>query len=225
MMNWSAFWSYLNRSLSLFLGIFFFVAMQSRAQTGESSLRASLQRSPVIKASYYESLQPPDTTAPQQTFPDPTSVLYKSLMIPGWGQIVNGQIWKVPIVYGLLAGLTIYSIRLTKRFHDFRAAYYNKNEQTSDDMRFGPTPAYLADASSLRYLRDTRNSLKNRRDLIYITIALAYGLNALDAYIFAHLRSFDVSKDLSVRTTLKPNMLAYSTPGITLSFELFNNDR
>src|SRR5699024_1022372 len=51
----------------------------------------------------------------QNSYPDPYSVLYKSMIIPGWGQIVNRQVWKVPIIYGLLGGLSWYSIHLTKK--------------------------------------------------------------------------------------------------------------
>ncbi len=143
-------------------------------------------------------------------------------MVPGWGQIVNDQWWKVPIIYALLGGLTGYSIYLTKKYHDYRAAYYNLNDETPDDMRFGSTPSYIPGDANLSSLRDNRNFFRNRRDFIYITIGLAYGLNAIDAYIFAHLRSFDVSEDLSVRPSLKPAVLARSSPGVTLSIELFN---
>ncbi len=152
-------------------------------------------------------------------FPEPKSVLFKSLIIPGWGQVVNKQVWKVPIVYALLGGVTGYSIYLTKKYHDYRAAFYNSNAGNTD-MRFGSTPVYLQNANSAS-LRDNRNFFRNRRDFIYITILLAYGLNAIDAYVFAHLRSFDVSEDLSMRPSLKPDILAHSSPGITLSLELF----
>jgi hypothetical protein len=153
-------------------------------------------------------------------YPDPHKVLYRSLMIPGWGQVINHQIYKVPIVYALLGGLTGYTIYLTKTYHDYRAAYYNLNSQTPDDKRFGPTPAYLENVD-LSALKQKRNSIHNRRDFMYITILLAYGLNALDAYIFAHLRSFDVSKNLSARISLKPGMTAQLGPGATISLQLF----
>lgn len=168
-----------------------------------------------------------DTTIAGQRYPDPKSVLYKSLLIPGWGQIVNKQAWKVPIIYALLAGLTGYSIYLTKKYHDYRAAYYNGYAQSDttdafpDDMRFGATPEYLV-GGNLSSLQNNRDFFHNRRDFIYITVGLAYGLNALDAYIFAHLRTFDVSEDLSMRATMKPQILAHSSPGMTLSIELFN---
>ena len=156
----------------------------------------------------------------EESFPDPNRVLRQSLIIPGWGQVTNKQIWKVPIVYGLLGGLTYYSITLTKDYHDYRAAFYNLS---NDDVRFGQTPAYLSGVNSAS-LKSQRNFLRNRRDFIYVTIALAYALNAIDAYVFAHLRSFDVSDDLSLNTTLKPEVIMAVTdqpvPALSLSFSL-----
>lgn len=136
-------------------------------------------------------------TSLKSEFPDPKSVMRQSLIIPGWGQITNKQAWKVPIVYGLLGGLTYYSVYLTKQYHDYRAAYYNLVD-TSGDLRFGPTPGYLVNQSASS-LQSNRNFLRNRRDFIYVTIGLAYMLNVVDAYVYAHFRSFDVSDDLSVR--------------------------
>lgn len=162
------------------------------------------------------------SAAPDNQLPDPKDVMFKSMIIPGWGQITNKQIWKVPLVYGLLGGLTWYSIDLNKKYHDYRAAYYNKSD-APDDLRFGETPAYLVDETSLESLRSNRNFLRNRRDFIYITIGLAYGLNVIDAYVFAHMRSFDVSEDLSIRTEVKPSVLASGRPGFTVSMQLLKN--
>lgn len=165
----------------------------------------------------------PDTTDESQSaedeFPEPKSVLYKSLIIPGWGQLVNKQAWKIPIVYGLIGGVAAYSIYLTNQYHDYRAAYYNR---THDDMMFGPTPSYIPESVSDDALRNTRNQLRNRRDFSYLAIVLAYGLNAVDAYVFAHMRSFDVSEDLSMKAGVHPTLLADSSPGLTLSIRLSN---
>ncbi|WP_441000226.1 DUF5683 domain-containing protein [Fodinibius sp. SL11] len=164
-----------------------------------------------------------DTTTKNinEDLPDPSSVLYKSMIIPGWGQIVNNQVWKVPIVYAVLGGLGYYSVHLTRKYHDYRAAYYNLNSDTPDDLRFGPTPSYIPENANLNEVRDLRNKFRNNRDLVYVGIVLAYGLNIIDAYVFAHMRSFDVSKDLSMRPRVKPAVMAQSNmPGLTLSIDL-----
>lgn len=165
-----------------------------------------------------------DSIRSGRDFPNPKSVLYKSLMIPGWGQIVNKQAWKVPIIYGMLAGLGWYSVEMTKKYHDYRAAFYNATSD-ENDLLYGPTPQYIPPDVSADQLKSTRNRYRNRRDFVYIAIGLAYGLNAVDAYVFAHMRSFDVSDDLSVRTKIRPTFFENSSPGITLSLELFNRTK
>ena len=157
-------------------------------------------------------------------FPDPKKVMFRSLFIPGWGQITNKQAWKVPIVYGLLGGLTYYSIYLNGKYNDYRAAFYNKNEQAPNDFRFGPTPGYLSNVESLESLRSNRNSFRNRRDLSFLFIGLAYGLNVVDAYVFAHMRTFDVSEDLSIGASVSPGVTTSGNPGLTLSINLYTKN-
>ncbi len=166
-----------------------------------------------------------DTTRndPNPNLPDPKSVMYKSMIIPGWGQIVNKQIWKVPIVYGMIGGIAWYSIYTNSQYHDYRAAYYNLNPELPDDLRFGPTPSYIPEDANLEEVRTNRNKFRNRRDLLYVCIALAYGLQIVDAYVFAHMRSFDVSEDLSLRTRIEPGIrdyAAFTAPGVTFSVDL-----
>lgn len=175
-----------------------------------------LQKADLERYSFNYSLSA-DTAETQ--YPDPKLVVRRSLIVPGWGQVTNRQTWKVPIVYGLLGGLGYYSVYLTKQYHDYRAAYYNSFDSNTD-MRFGATPGYLVgqNASSLKSNRDF---LRNRRDFIYVTIFLSYVLNAVDAYVFAHLRPFDVSDDLSMNRTFKPDNITSpllgDAPSISLS--------
>lgn len=162
-----------------------------------------------------------DTTEQQREFPEPTSVLYKSLMIPGWGQVVNRQIWKVPIIYGLFAGIGAYTVYLDREYKDYRAAFYNSHKGEDTDFRFGPTPPRLEGVNP-NQLQSNRNSFRNQRDFMFVVMGLAYGLNALDAYIFAHMRSFDVSDDLSAKTTVQPTILAEGSPGVRITISLSN---
>ena len=101
---------------------------------------------------------------------------------------------------------------LTKQYHDYKAAYYNAVTD-HDDLRFGPTPERLIGANT-NQLKNNRNFLRNRRDLIYVTVGLAYALSAIDAYVYAHLSTFDVSDDLSLRPTFDIYQLQSSKSGI-----------
>lgn len=157
-------------------------------------------------------------TAVRDTVPKPLSVMRKSMILPGWGQAVNRQIWKIPIVYGMLAGLTYYSILMDQNYRDYRAAFYN-SQSINGDERFGPTPPHIDPNQNPESLRYTRNIYRNRRDLTFVGIVLAYGLNVVDAYVFAHMRDFDVSDDLSAGIYIEPAI----SPGRNTSPE--NTDR
>ena len=158
----------------------------------------------------------------QNEYPTPKSVMLKSLMIPGWGQIENKQVWKVPIIYGLFAGIGYYTYTLNSDYQDYRAAYYNSFPD-NEDMRFGPTPEYLQGVNA-NQLQSNRNSLRNQRDFMFVVMGLAYGLNVIDAYVFAHMRSFDVSDDLSANAVVQPALIENRSPGISLKINLQNRN-
>ncbi len=84
-------------------------------------------------SSFLKSLHP-DTT---KKF-DPHKAVVRSAIIPGWGQVYNKQIWKVPIIYGALgttAGIFFYNL-----------SYYKKLRKAVD-IRLGDTSASCASAN------------------------------------------------------------------------------
>jgi len=152
-----------------------------------------------------------DTSARVQADPDslsldPKKILTKSLILPGWGQLENQQAWKIPVIYGAFTGAGFYLSDLTKRYHDYRAAVYNISRGEESDLKFGDTPTYIPENANLTELQRLRDSYRNKRDFAFIIVGILYGLNALDAYVYAHMRSFDVSDDLSARITITPTL-------------------
>gem|GEM_PF-643752 len=164
----------------------------------------------------------PENGQERETYPDPVDVLYRSMIIPGWGQVTNKQVWKVPIIYGLFAGLGYYNYTLTRQYHGYRAAYYNATREGENDFRYGQTPDFIPEGLTSQEIRDTRDRLRNQRDFSYVMIFLAYGLNLLDAYVYAHMRSFDVSDDLSAEAVIAPGVMEQGGPGVHLRVSLFN---
>lgn len=210
----SSFWMTVVSLCALIFTVSSETSAQSNQLTSYSFNSESFHYLPVRFQTELGQLQ--DTTVVRDTVPNPKSVMYRSLILPGWGQITNRQAWKVPVVYGLLAGVTVYTIYAHDRYQGYRAAYYNSIEGNSD-QRFGPTPNYIPVGQPSELYRSNRNTFRNRRDLSIIGIFLVYGLNVADAYIFAHLRDFDVSDDLSAR--LDPtiqNTHGHQTASLTL---------
>lgn len=157
----------------------------------------------------------------RDTVPEPRKVMYRSLMVPGWGQITNQQTWKVPIVYGVIGGVVYGVFYLDERYQGYRAAYYNSFPDNTD-QKFGPTPDFINPNLTQEGLRQQRNELRNNRDLAILISMLAYALNAIDAYVFAQFRDFDVSDDLSARllpdTEISPVGEMYPTVSIQIRF-------
>jgi len=127
----------------------------------------------------------------------PKKVWRRSAMIPGWGQLTNKQAWKIPIVYGLLGGLVYVMRSQTIKYHDYRAAFYNLN---NTDLIYGPTPVFLNNQTNGSFLRNVRDNTRQQRDQLALGLLLAYGMNIVDSYVYAHFRTFDVSDNLSMNT-------------------------
>ena len=120
----------------------------------------------------------------------------RSAMVPGWGQITNKQAWKVPIVYAGI-GIPVYLFFYNKnQYLELKAAYILKvdDDPTNDDQI--PENLRPLSANSLKFYRD-----QFRRNVDYSVLAfvIAWGLNVVDATVFANLRDFDVSDDISMR--------------------------
>ncbi len=140
-------------------------------------------------------------------------VVRRSLLVPGWGQITNGDYLKVPVVLagvgGAVALVVLYNNR-TVRYR--RAAIYADGETIMLDATPDPTnpnPEFVDEwleaggfpAATNRALRDAS---RRNRDFSILLGTLAYALQALDAYISAELADFDVSDDLSLHIAPTP---------------------
>ena len=131
----------------------------------------------------------------------PRKATIRSAILPGWGQIYNKKYWKLPIVYGALGacgGVFFYNL---KNYKDTRFAYrvkYNMQYNQTDSALYSLIRANLKplDIESLKYYR---NSFRRDIDYSVLFFLLLWGLNVVDATVDAHLKSFDVSPDLSFR--------------------------
>ena len=151
-----------------------------------------------------------------------------AMICPGAGQIYNKSYWRVPIVVGGFA-TTIYCIDWNNRgYQRFQKAYRLLAEYEAN-----PDPALYPNGSpdefngrySSSFLKNLRNSYRRNRDLCIILTAGLYILQIVDAHVDAHMRDYDISKDLSV--SLSPvvgysynRMSPYSGGGATLGMSL-----
>jgi len=205
----------LNASFSFFR-VFFGLAMMLVVST---TLYA--QNNDTLKAQSAEKLVAEDSTQSQLADSTKSRVRTATLLalIPGGGQIYNGKYWKLPLVYGALGG-TVYATIFN---HDQYQIYLNafKTRVEDDD----PNNNQFVGVYTDRQLIELQNQYRRWRDLSIILTAAAYGVEVLDAYVDAHLQSFDVSDDLTmqwepaiIRTdyTLAPQAIGL---GVTFNFK------
>lgn len=139
------------------------------------------------------SLQPTEST---DDIHSPRKALLLSLL-PGAGQVYNGQAWKVPVIYGgfALAGYFMYN-------------NYNNMVKFRDEYLLrvnGGTPELegytnYPDNSIYNYYESYNRSFQ----LTIILSVLVYALNMVDAYVYGHLYEFQINDDISM--TLQPQV-------------------
>lgn len=113
-----------------------------------------------------------------------------SACLPGLGQIYNRKYWKVPIIYAGLGGLGYMFVFNHNEYNYFRQ---NLIREADDDPTTINTTRYDVDQ-----LQTQKITYRKRRDIAAVGIALLYILNIIDANVDAHLKTFDVSDDLSI---------------------------
>ncbi|MEO7530389.1 MAG: DUF5683 domain-containing protein [Sediminibacterium sp.] len=168
------------------------------------------------------------TLSKKDTIPkhDPRKATRRSALIPGWGQAYNKEYWKIPIVYGIIAIPTVlyfYNDSYYKKTKFAYEAHFKAESSPSDtsDLKFiDPELKNLGTAS----LQSYRNAFRQSRDYSILYFLLAWGLQVADATVFAHLKQFDVSNDLSMQVTPTFNPITRS-PGLGLTLNLKNNTR
>ncbi len=131
--------------------------------------------------------------------------LRRSLLVPGWGQVTNGQRAKVPVIAAALGGAAAVLVFQQRRYVRYRRSALvagcreSPDRDVCTDIPDAATEAFLATGSpSFAQAAAVRNTARGRRDLAGLGVGVVYALQALDAYVAAQLLDFDVSDDVAV---------------------------
>jgi len=144
---------------------------------------------------------------------NPKAATIRSAIIPGWGQFYNKKYWKIPIVWGALgitAGVFVYNLNSYKELK--QAVIYKSDTIPSNDTLI---PKYLQ-PFSISVLKNARNGYRQSVDYSVLVFFLFWGLNIVDATVDAHLKTFDISPNLSMK--IRPNLNYLNSPGISVVF-------
>ncbi|MFN3667532.1 MAG: DUF5683 domain-containing protein [Sediminibacterium sp.] len=196
--------------------------------TGLSNLHAQSDKEQLAGSSAFNLA---DTTVQKDSLakmkkpvkPHIPKIATRRALLPGWGQAYNKQYWKIPVVYGILAIPTItffYNNNMYKKTKFayealFKAQLPVPNRDSTDYWKIDPQLQGLSISSVQSY----RNAFRRDRDYSILWFIIAYGLQIADATVFAHLKHFDVSSDLSMQVTPTFNPVTKS-PGFGLVMNL-----
>ena len=144
----------------------------------------------------------------------PRTATLRSLMVPGWGQFYNRQYWKLPLVAGAFAVNIYFIARNDMHYHYYRnilgQTYSSGTTTTATTFN---VPIYDDPTNIREYNQDQLNNIvagyRKNRDGSYLILFAVWAANIVDANVTAHLKTFDMTDDISLK--IQPT---FSSPDI-----------
>jgi hypothetical protein len=134
----------------------------------------------------------PDSILEKQHSPTKASIM--SLCLPGLGQIYNRKIWKVPIIYAGFGVFTYFIVTNADQYSTFKGAYTASINHDSTSKYNYLTERYTSDD-----LLSARDYYRRNLEITCLLTIVWYILNVIDATVDAHLFTYNISKDISLK--------------------------
>jgi hypothetical protein len=119
--------------------------------------------------------------------PNPKKAGMYSAILPGLGQLYNRQYWKIPVIYAGIGVSAYYFAYNLNNYNSYRQAYINF---PNDEFNGKYTQSQL---------QQIRDDFERYLDFTVLLAGVGYMIQVLDAIASAHLRDFDISRDLSLK--------------------------
>jgi hypothetical protein len=128
-------------------------------------------------------------------WPNPKKAILFAI-IPGGGQVYNRRWWKLPLVYGAMtAGVLVI---------DYNRDFYLRYREALNLARAGETHEFTPFGLSTTTLKIRRDLANKFMQQAYLATFAIYLLQGTEAFVDAHLRTFDMDEDLSLK--LRPSV-------------------
>ena len=139
-------------------------------------------------AAYWSMLMDEIISYKPDDYPHPGKATIYAILVPGLGQVYNGEAWKVPIYLGGMMGSAHFFFLNRTNYKRFRRIY---REATATDGSYsGP----IAASTALYY----RNVYRRYRDYAVLSFAGFYLLQIIDANVFAYMHDFNISDEIAM---------------------------
>lgn len=123
--------------------------------------------------------------------PLPGRATLYSALLPGLGQIYNGELFKVPIYWGGMMASIHYLVHFNTNYQRFKRIH---NQATSPDPEV--SSSVPINAETAKWYRDV---YRRYRDYSIVATVLVYFLQVIDANVFAYMHDFEVGDDISMK--------------------------
>lgn len=123
-------------------------------------------------------------------YPNPAKSTVYSILLPGLGQIYNGEAWKLPLYYGLMAGSIHFLIDNDVQYRRWKWIH---NMATTEDTTVERPPQ---SGETAKYYRDV---YRRYRDYSILAVVASYLLQVIDANVFAYMQDFEITDEIAFR--------------------------
>jgi len=130
--------------------------------------------------------------------PDPGRATLYSALLPGLGQIYNGELFKVPIYWSCLLGSVYFLTTNHTNYVRFKRIH---NEATDPDPAI--SSAVPISGETAKWYRDV---YRRYRDYSIVATVAFYFLQVIDANVFAYMHDFEVDDNISMN--IEPAVIA-----------------
>ncbi len=138
--------------------------------------------------------------------PLPGRATLYSVLLPGLGQIYNGELFKVPIYWGAIMASVHFLTTNNLNYKRFKRIH---NEATTPDSGYNQSIS----AETAKWYRDV---YRRYRDYSIVATAACYLLQVIDANVFAYMHDFEINDEISMNiepAVISPyNAYAINTP-------------
>lgn len=154
------------------------------------------------------------SAAQAASLPDPRKSAFLSTILPGMGQVYNGALWKVPIIY---AGGSVFVAVV-----NFNNQRYSESLKNLMLVQFEPELAQANRLQTETFYQRATDYYRRQRDYFIIVGTVFYALQIVEAYVDAHLQTFDLDDELSlrIRPTLIPDPTGTIAGGLRITYTL-----
>jgi len=132
------------------------------------------------------------------TKPHPGKATIYSILLPGLGQIYNGELFKVPIYWGCLLGSVHFLTTNNTNYQRFKRIH---NEATNPDPAISSQVPISGETA--KWYRDV---YRRYRDYSIVATAAFYLLQVIDANVFAYMHDFEVDDNITMN--IEPAVIA-----------------